>query len=61
MADILWGMFSGIVLWEESKRILDNKKDYLKETLNIAFEIFSRGIRKGQSEMMEAAFQETSG
>jgi hypothetical protein len=45
MADSLWALFSGIVLWEESKKIINNGKDYLKPTLDLAFEIFWRGIR----------------
>jgi len=46
LADIIWGVFSGIVLWEESKRIIDDKKEYLQQTLDIAFEIFVRGIKQ---------------
>ena len=45
MADILWGLFSGVILWEESKRILENK-DFVKDTLETAFDIFARGIKK---------------
>jgi len=48
-ADIVWAIFSGVVLWEESKRIINDDKNYLKETLDIAFEIFSRGIRNHKS------------
>ena len=44
LADVVWALFSGVVLWEESKRLIDSKKDFLKPTLEIAFEIFSRGI-----------------
>jgi AcrR family transcriptional regulator len=44
LADIVWALFSGVVLWEESKRLIDSKKDYLRSTLEIAFEIFNRGI-----------------
>ncbi len=44
VADILWSLFSGIVLWETSKRIINGEKDFLKETFDTAFEIFSRGI-----------------
>jgi hypothetical protein len=44
LADIVWALFSGVVLWEESKRLIDSKKDFLKSTLEIAFEIFNRGI-----------------
>jgi AcrR family transcriptional regulator len=45
MADIMWALFSGVVLWETSKSIINPGKDHLKETLEIAFEIFSRGIK----------------
>jgi hypothetical protein len=44
LADIVWALFSGVVLWEESKRLIDSKKDFLTSTLEIAFEIFNRGI-----------------
>ncbi len=46
MTDIAWALFSGIILWEESKRILNSDKDYLKDTLGMAFDVFSRGIKK---------------
>jgi AcrR family transcriptional regulator len=46
LADIFWSMFSGVVLWESSKNIINEEKDYLKNTLDIAFDIFSRGIKK---------------
>ncbi len=46
LADILWSLFSGVVLWEASKRIIDDSKDYLKPTLDLAFEIFQRGIAR---------------
>ncbi len=44
LADIFWSLFSGVVLWEASKKIVNEKKDYLKETLKTAFEIFKAGI-----------------
>ncbi len=44
LADIFWSLFSGVVLWEASKKIVDAKKDYLKDTLRTAFEIFRGGI-----------------
>jgi AcrR family transcriptional regulator len=46
LADIFWSMFSGVVLWEASKKIISADKDYLKSTLATAFELFERGIRK---------------
>ena len=45
LADIVWALFSGVVLWEESKRLIDSQKDFLKPTLDIAFDIFSQGIK----------------
>jgi len=45
LADIVWALFSGVVLWEESKRLIDSQKDFLKSTLDIAFDIFSQGIK----------------
>jgi AcrR family transcriptional regulator len=47
LADIFWALFSGVILWEESKKIIDKKKDFLKPTLDIAFDIFRQGIIKG--------------
>ena len=44
IADIVWSLFTGVVLWEESKRMIDDDKDHLKKSLDNAFEIFSRGI-----------------
>jgi AcrR family transcriptional regulator len=49
LADIFWSLFSGVVLWEASKKIINADKDYLKPTLQTAFEIFQRGIRKKSS------------
>ena len=46
LGDTIWALFSGIVLWEESKKIINDNKDYLKKTLEVAFEIFTRGIQK---------------
>jgi len=44
LADILWSIFSGVILWESSKNAIDQKKDFLAQTLSNAFEIFERGI-----------------
>ena len=45
-ADILWALFTGLVLWEDSKKKIDDRKDYLKPTLDRAFDIFCNGIQK---------------
>ncbi len=46
MADSLWGLFTGLVVWEGAKRMHDNKKDYLKPTLQAGYEIFKRGLKR---------------
>jgi AcrR family transcriptional regulator len=45
-ADILWAIFSGLVVWEEAKRQIAHQKDFLKATLDRAFDIFCWGIQK---------------
>ena len=46
LADTFWSLFSGVVLWLTSKRLINQEKDYLKQTLELAFEVFARGIKK---------------
>ncbi len=46
LADIVWSIFTGAVLWEESKRMINPRKEYLKNTLDLAIDILRRGIRK---------------
>jgi AcrR family transcriptional regulator len=44
-ADALWGLFTGLVVWEGAKRMHDDKKDYLMSTLRAGYETFKRGLR----------------
>jgi AcrR family transcriptional regulator len=46
LTDVMWALFSGVVLWEESKRIIGNKREANALAFDTAFEIFSRGIAK---------------
>lgn len=47
LANILWALFAGIVLWEESKQTVSEKSSSnLKQTLETAFDIFHRGVFK---------------
>jgi len=46
VADIAWSLFTGVVLWEESKRITNQDKDYIKQSLDLAFEILARGVSR---------------
>jgi AcrR family transcriptional regulator len=43
-ADIIWAMFTGLVIWEESKTRISSRKDFLKPSLDRAFDIFLKGI-----------------
>lgn len=45
-ADIIWATLTGLVLWEETKRKINPQKDYFKNTLDRAFAVFTRGIKK---------------
>ena len=46
LADVFWSLFSGVVLWLTSKKIITAEKSYLKETLQDAFAIFTAGVKK---------------
>lgn len=46
IADIIWAMFSGVVLWETSKKIIGSDDNDLRNTLEMAFEILARGLTK---------------
>ena len=46
LADILWGCFTGVILWESSKNIINEEKDYIRKTLETGFEVFYRGLMK---------------
>jgi AcrR family transcriptional regulator len=45
-ADIMWATFAGLVLWEEAKRKINPQKDFLRTTLDRAFEIFIKGLKQ---------------
>jgi AcrR family transcriptional regulator len=46
LSDVMWALFSGVVLWEESKRIINDRNEAVYPTFDTAFEIFSRGISR---------------
>jgi hypothetical protein len=45
LADTFWSLFSGVILWMTSKKLVNQGKDHLKDTLTLAFEVFYRGIK----------------
>ena len=52
IADIVWSLFSGIVLWENNGSLNghpnDQEEGYFKPRLEMAFKIFERGILIGE-------------
>lgn len=46
LADLAWSLFTGLVIWEESKKTFNPEKDYLKSTMDLAFEVLRSGIEK---------------
>ncbi len=45
MADVLWGSYAGVVLWVDSKRLLNDQKDFVRPTLRTAFKIMIQGMK----------------
>ncbi|MDY6791837.1 MAG: TetR/AcrR family transcriptional regulator [Thermodesulfobacteriota bacterium] len=45
LSDTFWAFFSGIILWSTSKKIINEDKDYIKNTLQLGFDIFRKGIK----------------
>lgn len=46
LADVLWASYAGIVLWVDSKRLLNDQKDFVKPTLNTAFRVIGKGLKR---------------
>jgi AcrR family transcriptional regulator len=46
LSDIIWAIFTGLLLWEESKKMSNPERSYFKETLELATEIFCYGIKR---------------
>ena len=45
ISDTFWAFFSGTILWSTSKKIINKDKDYIKNTLQIGFDIFRKGLK----------------
>ncbi|MFK5953332.1 MAG: TetR/AcrR family transcriptional regulator, partial [Desulfobacterium sp.] len=50
VADIIWSTYSGVILWVNSKRFFNNEKDFVKQTLEIAFEILFKGLKNSHGQ-----------
>ncbi len=47
LADVIWATYSGVVLWVDSKRLLNYEKDFVKPTLTTAFSMILKGLKTG--------------
>jgi AcrR family transcriptional regulator len=45
LADVIWGSYAGVVLWVDSKRLLNDQKDFVRPTLRTAFKIIIEGMK----------------
>ncbi len=45
LADVLWATYAGVVLWVDSKRLLNDEKDFVKPTLKLAFNLIIKGLK----------------
>jgi AcrR family transcriptional regulator len=46
LSDVVWGLFTGVVVWEISKKTFDSNKNHLESTLDLAFRTLVRGLTK---------------
>lgn len=46
LADVLWGSYAGVVLWVDSKKKLNDQKDFVKSTLTTSFKVIIQGLKK---------------
>ncbi len=44
LADSVWAVFTGMVLWEESKRFFDPRKHFFEPTLKLAIDLMIEGL-----------------
>ncbi len=46
LADLVWSLFTGLVIWEESKKFFGPDKDFFESTLELGFKILHRGLKE---------------
>ena len=46
LADLIWSIFTGLVLWEEGKRLFDPNKRFLYPTLKLGIDLLARGMAR---------------
>ena len=48
LADLVWSLFSGIALWEETKRMINPDRYRFKQNIQTGFDLLRRGLRRQQ-------------
>jgi len=46
LADVLWSLYAGSVLLSERRRFMDSKDQPMRKTLNLALEVFLKGLAR---------------
>ncbi len=44
LADLVWGLFSGTVLWEDTKRMINAERYQFQDNIRTGFELLRRGL-----------------
>ena len=44
LVDMFWGFCSGLILWLDSKKYLNQEKDFMEPTFTVMTEVFLQGI-----------------
>lgn len=46
LADLVWSLFTGLVIWEESKKFFGPDKDYFESTMALGIKILHQGLKQ---------------
>jgi AcrR family transcriptional regulator len=46
LADLVWSLFTGLVIWEESKKFFGPDKDYFESTMGLGLKLMQQGLKK---------------
>ena len=46
LADLVWSLFTGLVIWEESKNFFGPEKDYFESTMGLGLKLMHQGLQE---------------
>ena len=53
LADLVWSLFTGLVIWEESKKFFGPDKDYFESTMGLGLKLMHQGLKDSVIERTE--------